>query len=301
MINGAQSFYPHSNLRASHSTSRVGTTITLPASHFQSTIIDEPEKPANAVTPISLSERQEEQNLRKNDGVLVTLSKEANEPLRSEKVGDDHLVYSKQPQNARSEATSETTSEGPSESQNTLALDQALTSAEVEQVKALKERDAEVKRHEQAHAAAGGATTGAPSYTYTTGPDGRQYAVAGEVSVRFSSKSDPEKVIAEAKQIKRAATAPAEPSAQDYAVAREADQRIAYAQQELIERALEAKTEAAGNDTSISGFRPQGSVGSGEDDQQEQLQAAPKHLSARGYSDEDVEKIQTGEAFFAVA
>jgi hypothetical protein len=41
-------------------------------------------------------------------------------------------------------------------------------------------RDREVRAHEAAHAAAGGALAGVPHYDYVTGPDGRRYAAGGE-------------------------------------------------------------------------------------------------------------------------
>ena len=50
---------------------------------------------------------------------------------------------------------------------------QQLSTEEKKQVEQLKRRDAEVKRHEQAHkAAAGQFASGGPSYDYETGPDG---------------------------------------------------------------------------------------------------------------------------------
>jgi hypothetical protein len=58
-----------------------------------------------------------------------------------------------------------------------------LSDAEEEQIAELKQADAEVRRHESAHAAAGGAFAGAPSFTFERGPDGQLYAVAGEVSI----------------------------------------------------------------------------------------------------------------------
>src|SRR5690606_18669390 len=45
----------------------------------------------------------------------------------------------------------------------------------------LSQRDREVRSHELAHAAVGGQYAGSPSYSFTRGPDGRRYAVAGEV------------------------------------------------------------------------------------------------------------------------
>jgi len=57
---------------------------------------------------------------------------------------------------------------------------QQLTPEKEKQVAQLKKRDAEVRRHEHAHkAAAGQFASGAPSYDYQTGPDGKQYAGCG--------------------------------------------------------------------------------------------------------------------------
>ncbi len=88
----------------------------------------------------------------------------------------------------------------------------------------LKNRDREVRAHEQAHlAAAGGYVAGGANYSLQTGPDGHQYAVGGSVSLDASPVSgDPEATIQKAETIRRAALAPAEPSAQDRNVAAQA-------------------------------------------------------------------------------
>lgn len=113
-----------------------------------------------------------------------------------------------------------------------------LTEDEKAQVDELKKRDAEVKTHEQAHLAAGGAhTKGGASYSYQTGPDGRQYAVGGEVQIDTSPvKGDPQATIMKAQVIKAAALAPSQPSGQDKAVAAKAQQMMAKAQSELIQK-----------------------------------------------------------------
>lgn len=118
-----------------------------------------------------------------------------------------------------------------------------LTPAEERQVQALQQRDAEVRRHEQAHAAAGGAYAGAPQYQYTTGPDGRRYAIGGEVSIDAGAvPGNPQATIAKLQTVKRAALAPATPSPQDRRVAAQADLGIAQARIEVREeRAEEAK------------------------------------------------------------
>ena len=150
-----------------------------------------------------------------------------------------------------------------------------LTADEQEQVRQLASRDAEVRTHEQAHiAAAGGHAKGGPSYEFKTGPDGRQYAVAGEVPIDVSPvPGDPAATIAKARSVQAAAHAPANPSGADRAVAAAASQLQAEAQQELQQEQIEASTEAASTDAeaapeseTTSGTTPGNSVDSSVDD-----------------------------------
>jgi hypothetical protein len=85
----------------------------------------------------------------------------------------------------------------------------------------LKARDAEVRAHEAAHMGAGGRyVTGGASYAYQRGPDGRQYAVGGEVGIDTSPvPGRPEETAAKMRTVRAAALAPSEPSAADLAVA----------------------------------------------------------------------------------
>lgn len=118
-----------------------------------------------------------------------------------------------------------------------------LTSEEEAVVAELQRRDAEVRRHEQAHAAAGGRFAGAPSYEFERGPDGALYAVGGEVSIDTSPiPGDAQATLQKAQQIRRAALAPSDPSPQDQRVAAEANQQIAQARADL--RAEQAETRA---------------------------------------------------------
>lgn len=104
---------------------------------------------------------------------------------------------------------------------------------ELTQIRQLAQRDREVRAHEAAHAAAGGSLTGAPSYSYTTGPDGRRYATSGEVSIESPQGSTPEETIERARTIIDAALAPAEPSPQDLRIAAQARAELIAAQAEL--------------------------------------------------------------------
>ena len=111
--------------------------------------------------------------------------------------------------------------------------------AEQQEVKSLKRRDQEVRSHELAHAAVGGAYTGAPNYSFSVGPDGKKYAVSGEVSVDLSPiDGNPSATIAKMQKVHSAALAPANPSIQDTRVAASAAKLIAQAQSELAAIAI---------------------------------------------------------------
>jgi hypothetical protein len=108
-----------------------------------------------------------------------------------------------------------------------------LSEGEREQLKKLKARDTEVRNHENAHQSAGGQFAGSPSYTYQAGPDGRRYAIGGEVAIDVSPEKDPAATIAKMESVRRAATAPAEPSPQDFKVAAAAQRMMTEAQRDL--------------------------------------------------------------------
>lgn len=96
-----------------------------------------------------------------------------------------------------------------------------LSSAEEDLVRELQQRDQEVRKHEQRHqTAAGSLASGGPQYEYVIGPDGKPYAVAGEVHVDTSVPTgSPEKTRQKARQIQNAALAVGDPSSADMAVA----------------------------------------------------------------------------------
>jgi hypothetical protein len=110
-----------------------------------------------------------------------------------------------------------------------------LNSKEKREVEKLKQRDQEVRAHEQAHlSAAGNLAIGGAHYKYQNGPDGKQYAVGGEVNLVIKDSPEPEQDLQNAHQVERAALAPAKPSAQDRNVATRARQKEAIAQKEII-------------------------------------------------------------------
>ncbi len=101
----------------------------------------------------------------------------------------------------------------------------------------LQERDTHVRSHEAAHIAAGGSlVSGGPTYTYQRGPDGKLYAVGGEVKIEIPKTKNPKEMIAIAKQVRAAALAPSDPSAQDLKVASESMMMEIKAMSELIKK-----------------------------------------------------------------
>ncbi len=114
---------------------------------------------------------------------------------------------------------------------------------EQKQIQELAARDREVRSHEQAHAAVAGQYASSPTYSFVRGPDGVSYAVGGSVEVDTSPiPGDPEATLRKAQQLRRAANAPAEPSAQDGRVAAQAAKMELEARAELrAKEAIEAE------------------------------------------------------------
>lgn len=130
--------------------------------------------------------------------------------------------------------------------------DAEYTPEEQKEITELKSRDTEVKAHEQAHIAAGGQyVRGVAHFEYQTGPDGKKYAIGGEVSIDASKESgDPQATISKMQTIIRAAMAPASPSGQDRAVAAKATRIEMEARTEAMEQTqAEAKGKSKQTDT----------------------------------------------------
>lgn len=154
------------------------------------------------------------------------------------------LNQDKQAQNSQT-AKSSQTAQSAQKQQTTNTGKKVLTEEEQKQVEELKARDTEVRAHEQAHIAAGGSyVRGGARYDYQTGPDGKKYAVGGEVSIDTSAvEGDPQATINKAQVILKAALAPAEPSGQDKAVASQARQMMASARKELMSEKINTNSE----------------------------------------------------------
>ena len=117
------------------------------------------------------------------------------------------------------------------------------------EVRKLKEREREVRAHENAHKSAGGAHAGTVSYTYTRGPDGKVYITGGEVSIDVSEENSPAATIRKMEQVKAAALAPADPSSQDQSVAAKASMIAMKARQEASKLKEEEAAEVNGTNS----------------------------------------------------
>lgn len=118
-----------------------------------------------------------------------------------------------------------------------------LSEADQRVLQQLKQRDQAVRAHEMAHVSAGaGVVTSGASYSYETGPDGRRYAVGGEVGIDVSPGRTPEETLSRAEKIRSAALAPADPSGPDRQIAARAASMAAEARVELATRARDEGT-----------------------------------------------------------
>lgn len=133
-----------------------------------------------------------------------------------------------------------------------------LSLSERRELDHLKKADSSVRSHELAHISAGGRfVKGGARFQYQTGPDGRQYAVGGEVSIDTSPvPGDPEATAEKMDTIRTAALAPADPSSQDRRVANMASRIKAEALMEIalqqIRNQTDSKTAGAESSTAAA-------------------------------------------------
>ena len=130
-----------------------------------------------------------------------------------------------------------------------------LSEEEKDMVRELQQRDREVRNHEAAHQAAAGAFGGGASFTYEKGPDGKSYAVGGEVPIQIKTGSTPEETIRNMRQVQMAANAPADPSGQDKNVAARAASIMAKAQQDLANERSHSGVVMAKSDPIVNDWR----------------------------------------------
>ncbi len=137
------------------------------------------------------------------------------------------------------------------EKAKSIAEKSELSESEQRAVREFKKIDRAVRAHEQAHVhSGGGVVTGGPSYEYQMGPDGRQYAVGGEVNIDSTEvPGNPEATLEKMEQVRRAALAPADPSDQDQRIAAQAASKAAKARMEIQQRKQAEKKERREEET----------------------------------------------------
>lgn len=143
------------------------------------------------------------------------------------------------------------------------AAKDALTPEELRRIAELERIDSEVRAHEQAHINVGrGLITSGPDYDYVYGPDGKRYAVSGEVGIDTSPEQKPQANIDKGQHIQETALAPVDPSPQDYRVAatgKRLEERghsdLREEQRAATEAAAEAQREGGG-DARLRAYAP---------------------------------------------
>ncbi|WP_210534582.1 putative metalloprotease CJM1_0395 family protein [Thermosulfurimonas marina] len=135
---------------------------------------------------------------------------------------------------------------GPEQGPRGGALPQAPSEGDLDlrallEIAQLRRIDQMVRAHERAHLAAGGELViSGPHYVYRRGPDGRLYAVGGDVVIDTSGvPGDPEATLRKAERIIRAALAPLNPSPQDLRVALRAQMMAMQARLEVARERME--------------------------------------------------------------
>jgi hypothetical protein len=212
-------------------------TETLRRENNQREVISQPAALAQSAAEKGVASDKERGRTpaQNNEGIDFASLKEKAELANNaiaEKGGQQDRQQQNQEEPSGKDDSSAKNQEDSQERNNSEGASEELQQARV--ISELQSRDREVRSHELAHAAVGGAFTGSPSYSFQIGPDGRKYAVEGEVSVDLSSvPGDPRATISKMQKIHAAALAPANPSVQDSRVAASAAQIIQQAQSEL--------------------------------------------------------------------
>ncbi len=193
--------------------------------------------PVEAVTSVSLSRAVPEQRAQpstapENSG-RPDISPAQAQANKGESAGAEQNSQANDASAAQAKAGNR--SEGAdNESKQQERIQEQQQKQDLELIRTLSQREAEVHAHENAHSAVGGQYAGSASYTYQRGPDGVNYAVGGEVSIDVSViPGDPVATLQKMQLVQRAALAPAEPSAQDRKVAALAAQQANQARAEL--------------------------------------------------------------------
>jgi len=202
-------------------------------------ILDHPQKSDNKNTKREAPAKLELENrsdLRHDDTIEISGQPHADKVIKpvSGQDNDVQLLSDVKHQEANANGFSAPNVQGTKEDSD-INGQAELSGEQRKEVEALKQRDTEIRQHENAHVAAAGAYARGVSFEYQAGPDGQRYAVGGEVSIDTSPVHDnPDAAIAKARTIRAAANAPADPSAQDRQVAAAATRMEAAARAEKM-------------------------------------------------------------------
>ncbi|KGJ97466.1 putative metalloprotease CJM1_0395 family protein [Colwellia psychrerythraea] len=201
-----------------------------------------------ARTPAQVNEQVDFANLRKQAEQAASTIAEQEKQQGGQQGEQESQHNAEHQQDEKTENANTTSSE--TEQDNEIIQQEQIDEKIINQ---LQQRDKEVRTHELAHATAGGSATGSPSFTFEVGPDGKKYAVGGEVAVDLSSVAgDPQATITKMQKIHAAALAPASPSTQDTRVAASAAQTILAAQSELLALKSDAATQSSNANNNLN-------------------------------------------------
>lgn len=174
--------------------------------------------------------------------------------------------------NLQNRMASESDPDSPDQQQLQDKIDQVVNQ--------LKARDREVRAHEQAHLSVAGQYATGMSFSYQTGPDGKRYAIGGEVGIDTSPVSgDPQATIQKAMIIQSAAMAPAQPSSQDYRVAASAAQMMVEARAELAKQGREENSGALEVSQNTTNSEPNEPNEMGLSNQQDEVNQIPERMA----------------------
>jgi hypothetical protein len=171
-----------------------------------------------------------------------------NSPSQSEQAVTD--VNSVNPDQSDSRSTQHSQQNQTLSPQHTPQQENQEQQQEKQELQELQQRDREVRAHEAAHKAVAGSLGGSIHLEYRAGPDGKHYAVGGEVSIDTSKvNGNPQATLSKAQRIQAAALAPADPSNQDRAVAAKASAMAAEARQEMARAGKEEQQQETVHDS----------------------------------------------------
>jgi len=234
---------------SSHSNAIAATNATIPPIYSRVSIattnkeqLSPSRLPVENVGNISAQNNVETQGNAVQDNKSVAGGDIENEVV-DEASNDERSVKDAQEESSEEQGRP-TNSNNGSESVN------ELTDEQRDLVEALKMRDQEVRAHERAHKSIGGRYTGSVSFSYQDAPDGKRYAVGGEVPIDIAPVAgDLQATIVKMNTVKAAALAPSDPSSQDKNVAATAVRIIAEARSDL---AIEKQSESVSEGSSSS-------------------------------------------------